>query len=179
MERLGKTPESTKEAIGHVDNLLSALSGQGGDYRGAIDSANVLFSDYLDQGQGGTGKKIQDVFPSMSKKGFYLDLGMKDDKGNDKTAPMTRGRGVGENDEVAEIDAAELARALRLQRIALESRQVALGDKTPLERQKEKREAQAELAKEELKFRRKLAEEEFKAGLKTPEWETFGGAREG
>ena len=167
LERLGKTPESTKEAIGHVDNLLSALSGQGGDYRGAIDSANVLFSDYLDQGQGGTGKKIQDVFPSMSKKGFYLDLGMKDDKGNDKTAPMTRGRGVGENDEVAEIDAAELARALRLQRIALESRQVALGDKTPLERQKERRNALAEEAKEEREFKRKLALKGAEAAVKT------------
>jgi len=159
--------------------VFSAMSGQGGDYRGAIDSANVLLADYINQGQGGTEKRIKEVLPSQSGRGFYLDLEMKDEKGSFKTAPMTRGRGTADADPVSEVDGAEMMQALGLLKKSIEARLVALGDNSPLERQKEKEKARAEEAKEERKFKRELGMEQFKAKVKPSEWKTFGGAREG
>lgn len=176
LERLGKTPDDAKAALGHIDNVFSAMSGQGGDYRGAIDSANVLLADYINQGQGGTEKRIKDVLPAQSGRGFYLDLEMKDEKGNYKTAPMTRGRGTADTDPVSEVDGAEMMQALGLLKKSIEARLVALGDNSPLERQKEKREAAAELAKEERKYQHERDLQDLKA---LGDWKTIGGAKEG
>jgi hypothetical protein len=179
LNRLTKTPDDAKAALGHIDQVFSAMSGQGGDYRGAIDSANVLLADYINQGQGGTEKRIKDVLPSQGGRGFYLDLEMKDEKGNFKTAPMTKGRGTADTDPVSEVDGAEMMQALGLLKKSIEARLVALGDNSPLERKREKEKAKAEVAAEERKFKRELGMEEFKAGLKAPDLKIFGGAKEG
>lgn len=179
LARLTKTPDDAKAALGHIDQVFSAMSGQGGDYRGAIDSANVLLADYINQGQGGTEKRIKDVLPSQGGRGFYLDLEMKDEKGNFKTAPMTKGRGTADTDPVSEVDGAEMMQALGLLKKSIEARLVELGDNSPLERKREKEKAKAEVAAEERKFKRELGMEEFKAGLKAPDLKIFGGAKEG
>lgn len=179
LNRLTKTPDDAKAALGHIDQVFSAMSGQGGDYRGAIDSANVLLADYINQGQGGTEKRIKDVLPSQGGRGFYLDLEMKDEKGNFKTAPMTKGRGTADTDPVSEVDGAEMMQALGLLKKSIEARLVELGDNSPLERKREKEKAKAEVAAEERKFKRELGMEEFKAGLKAPDLKIFGGAKEG
>ena len=178
LDRFG-TPEKATEALGHIDNLFSAISGEGGDYQGAIDSANFVLGDYVNRGEGGTEKRIKHVLPSKSGRGFYLDLEMKDKDGKYKVAPMTAGRGTADTDEVKEVDGAELLRALGYMSQSIESQLVALGDPGVMKRIEERKKSKAELAKEERKFKRDLELEKIKAGRKGSDLKTFGSPETG
>lgn len=157
-----QTPESIDQGIADADNILGAFEGTKGRDE-AVESANRLLSPWINRGEGGQ-KRIADVLPSQSGKGFYLELEVTGQDGKPYRAPMTSKRGTAPDEAVKEVSASKLLAGVSALKRALEAKRVSLGDTAPMA-------ARQEAAKDERALSRFKTEKDYEHGLKLKEIE--------
>lgn len=125
-------PQALEQTALDLDVLEAGFKGQAQSKGQILEAANRVLAPYINYGDGGENKRIVDILPSQSGKGFYVELEMEEN-GKTKRAPLTGPNRSAKDTEVKEIPADKLAQALMAIKRDINSRRVALGDQAPLQ----------------------------------------------
>ena len=125
------TKEGLDSASQDINTLEAGFSGKASKAQ-VIEAANRVLKPFLDYGDGGKNKRINDIFPSQDGQGFHLDLAMEDEKGNTIFKPMTGPNRSASDNEVKTVPAAKMAQAIGMIKAYINAQRVALGDTGPL-----------------------------------------------
>lgn len=125
-------PQVLEQTALDLDVLEAGFKGQAQSKGQILEAANRVLAPYINYGDGGENKRIVDILPSKSGKGFYVELEMEEN-GKTKRAPLTGPNRSADDTEVKEIPADQLAQALMAIKRDINSRRVALGDQAPLQ----------------------------------------------
>lgn len=127
-----QTPEGLQQAEEDISIVEGAFRGEKVGKEATMEATQRLLEPWIDFGEGGENKRLADVYPSPSGKGFLAELEFERD-GKTVREPLTTNRGSGKDEQVKEIPADKLMQALNLLKQDINYRRVNLGDTAPVQ----------------------------------------------
>lgn len=127
-----QTPEGLQQAEEDINIVEGAFRGEKVGKEATMEATQRLLEPWIDFGEGGENKRLVDVYPSPSGKGFLAELEFERD-GKTVREPLTTNRGSGKDETVKEIPADKLLQALNMLKQDINQRRVQLGDTGPIQ----------------------------------------------